>query len=103
MDLRNFIEASPSSFHAAREAGRRLGEAGFTQLAETDAWPVHGKFYLIRDGAVMAWIVPEGATATTSFNILGAHTDSPSFKLKPKPTTGRGGLRRPADQLVAGP
>ena len=103
MDLRNFIEASPSSFHAAREAGRRLGEAGFTQLAETDAWPVHGKFYLIRDGAVMAWIVPEGATATTSFNILGAHTDSPSFKLKPKPTTGRFGWLQAGVEVYGGP
>ena len=103
LDLRSFIEASPSSFHAAREAGRRLGEAGFTQLAENDPWPVHGKFCMIRDGAVMAWIVPEGATATTPFNILGAHTDSPSFKLKPKPTTGRLGWLQAGVEVYGGP
>lgn len=103
LDLRDFIEASPSSFHAAHEAGRRLAGAGFTQLAESEEWPVHGKFFMIRDGAIMAWIVPEGATATTAFNILGAHTDSPSFKLKPKPTTGRFGWLQAGVEVYGGP
>ncbi|WP_269937698.1 M18 family aminopeptidase [Arthrobacter sp. HY1533] len=103
LDLRDFIEASPSSFHAAHEAGRRLAAAGFTQLAESEAWPVHGKFFMIRDGAIMAWIVPKTATATTAFNILGAHTDSPSFKLKPKPTTGRFGWLQAGVEVYGGP
>ena len=103
LDLRDFIEASPSSFHAARETGRRLAEAGFTQLDETQAWPLHGKFFMIRDGALMAWSVPETATATTPFNILGAHTDSPSFKLKPKPTTGRYGWLQAGVEVYGGP
>lgn len=103
LDLRAFIDASPSSFHAAHEAGRRLAAAGFTQVDETQGWPVHGKFFLIRDGAIMAWIVPEAATTTTGFNILGAHTDSPSFKLKPKPTTGRFGWLQAGVEVYGGP
>lgn len=103
LDLRDFIDASPSSFHAAAEAGRRLAGAGFTQLNETEPWPVHGKFFMIRDGAIMAWIVPEHATVTTPFNILGAHTDSPSFKLKPKPTTGRFGWLQAGVEVYGGP
>ncbi|MEV8146010.1 M18 family aminopeptidase [Specibacter sp. NPDC078709] len=103
LDLRDFIDASPSSFHAAGEAGRRLAGAGFTQLNETEPWPVHGKFFMIRDGAIMAWIVPEHATVTTPFNILGAHTDSPSFKLKPKPTTGRFGWLQAGVEVYGGP
>ena len=103
LDLRDFIEASPSSFHAAHEAGRRLGAAGFTQLTEESPWSPHGKFFVIRDGAIIAWIVPEQATATTTFNILGAHTDSPSFKLKPKPTTGRFGWLQAGVEVYGGP
>ncbi|WP_104111721.1 M18 family aminopeptidase [Arthrobacter sp. N199823] len=103
LDLRDFIDASPSSFHAAAEAGKRLAGAGFTQLNETEPWPVHGKFFMIRDGAIMAWIVPEDATVTTPFNILGAHTDSPSFKLKPKPTTGRFGWLQAGVEVYGGP
>ncbi len=103
LDLRDFIAASPSSFHAAQEAGRRLANAGFIQLHETQSWPMQGKFFMIRDGAIMAWIVPEKATATTGFNILGAHTDSPSFKLKPKPTTGRLGWLQAGVEIYGGP
>ncbi|ALE93357.1 aminopeptidase [Arthrobacter alpinus] len=103
LDLRDFIDASPSSFHAAHEAGRRLSAAGFTQLLETQEWPAHGKHFVIRDGAIIAWITPESASATTGFNILGAHTDSPSFKLKPKPTTGRFGWLQAGVEVYGGP
>ncbi|WP_343318825.1 M18 family aminopeptidase [Arthrobacter sp. TMP15] len=103
LDLRDFIEASPSSFHAACEAGRRLKAAGFSQLEEDAAWPVHGKCFVIRDGAIIAWIVPETANQTTGFNILGSHTDSPSFKLKPKPTTGRFGWLQAGVEVYGGP
>ncbi|NVM95949.1 M18 family aminopeptidase [Arthrobacter wenxiniae] len=102
-DLRDFIEASPSSFHAAREAGRRLEAAGFTRLDESAEWPAHGRHFVVRDGAVIAWITPERATATTGFNILGAHTDSPSFKLKPRPTTGRFGWLQAGVEVYGGP
>src|SRR5690554_6120408 len=98
-DLARFVEASPSSFHAVAEAARRLDAAGFTQLHEADAWstptgkrttrkPAPRKHYVLRDGAIIAWIEPATASATTAFRILGAHTDSPGFKLKPKPTIG---------------
>ncbi|WP_287931166.1 M18 family aminopeptidase [Arthrobacter sp.] len=102
-DLRAFIAASPSSFHAARESARRLAAAGFSQLPESAEWPVYGKHFVVRDGAVIAWAVPEDATATTGFNILGAHTDSPSFKLKPKPTTGRYGWLQAGVEVYGGP
>lgn len=102
-DLRDFIEASPSSFHAAQEAGRRLSAAGFTQLFEAEKWPAHGKHFVIRDGAIIAWVTPKNATVTTGFNILGAHTDSPSFKLKPKPTTGRFGWLQAGVEIYGGP
>lgn len=103
LDLRDFIAASPSSFHAAHEAGRRLSAAGFTQLSEAEEWPAAGKHFVIRDGAIMAWITPANAGPLTPFNILGAHTDSPSFKLKPKPTTGRFGWLQAGVEVYGGP
>ncbi len=102
-DLGAFIGASPSSFHAAHEAGRRLAADGFTQLDESAEWPARGRHFVIRDGAIVAWAVPEDAGATTGFNILGAHTDSPSFKLKPKPTTGRFGWLQAGVEVYGGP
>jgi len=103
-DLGAYVSASPSSFHAAHEAGRRLEDAGFTRLDEQEPWQGGpGRFFIIRDGALIAWVVPEGAGPTTGFNILGAHTDSPSFKLKPKPTTGSHGWLQAGVEVYGGP
>lgn len=103
-DLGDYVSASPSSFHAAHEGARRLEEAGFTGLDELQPWDAAaGKYYVVRDGALIAWVTPEGAGPTTGFNILGAHTDSPSFKLKPKPTTGRFGWLQAGVEVYGGP
>jgi aspartyl aminopeptidase len=103
-DLSAFVAASPSSFHAAAEAARRLDAAGFTALNEADAWePAPGGHYVIRDGAIIAWVQPASAGATTGFHVLGSHTDSPSFKLKPKPTTGAHGWLQAGVEVYGGP
>ncbi|WP_251152427.1 M18 family aminopeptidase [Cellulosimicrobium sp. Marseille-Q4280] len=120
LDLMSFVQASPSSFHAAHEVARRLVAAGFTQLTESDAWPSHapatgphrepervheagGRYVVVRDGAVIAWVVPRGATATMPFAILGAHTDSPGFKLKPRPSLVREGWWQAGVEIYGGP
>jgi aspartyl aminopeptidase len=103
-DLGAYVSASPSSFHAVHEAARRLDAVGFTGLDELQPWDGGaGKFYVIRDGALIAWVTPEKTGATTGFNILGAHTDSPSFKLKPKPTTGKFGWLQAGVEVYGGP
>ncbi|MFF1252410.1 M18 family aminopeptidase [Pseudarthrobacter sp. NPDC058329] len=103
-DLGAYVSASPSSFHAVHEAGRRLVEAGFVRLEELEPWEGGaGSFFIIRDGALIAWVVPDGAGPATGFNILGAHTDSPSFKLKPKPTIGAHGWLQAGVEVYGGP
>ena len=104
-DLADFVAASPSSYHAAEEVARRLEAAGFTRLDETAEWPAQagGRFVVVRDGAAIAWAVPADAVPTTPVNVLGAHTDSPGFKLKPKPTTGSRGWLQAAVEVYGGP
>jgi aspartyl aminopeptidase len=103
-DLGAFVAASPSSFHAAAEAARRLDAAGFTALREADAWTTEpGGYYAVRDGAIIAWVLPAHAGASTGFHIVGSHTDSPSFKLKPRPTTGREGWLQAGVEVYGGP
>ncbi|MFW0183383.1 M18 family aminopeptidase [Rothia sp. CCM 9417] len=83
-DLAAFITASPTSFQAAAEAARRLGSAGFTPLDEEATWDssaATGKHFVVRDGAIIAWA---GTQSHTGYRVLGAHTDSPGFKVKPK-------------------
>src|SRR6218665_1474962 len=104
-DLADFVAASPSSYHAAAEVARRLESTGFTRLREEDAWPAQpgGRFIVVRDGAAIAWTVPSDAVATTPSHVLGAHTDSPGFKLKPQPTTGSAGWLQAAVEVYGGP
>ncbi len=103
-DFASFIQASPTSYHAAAEAARRLEAAGFTPLDESATWPdTPGRRFVVRDGAVVAWIQPRGAASTTGFRIVGAHTDSPSFALKPNPDTGSYGWRQAGVEVYGGP
>ena len=110
-DLAAFIAASPSSFHAVAEAARRLDAAGFTALDETDDWATDdgsagtGAHYVLRDGAIIAWATPAsvGGTDPLPFRIVGAHTDSPGFKLKPKPSTSAFGWQQAGVEVYGGP
>ena len=104
-DLADFVAASPSSYHAAEEVARRLEEVGFVRLDEEQAWPTQagGRFVVVRDGATIAWAVPTDASPTTPSHIFGAHTDSPGFKLKPKPTTGARGWLQAGVEVYGGP
>ncbi|MEO6827575.1 MAG: M18 family aminopeptidase [Microbacteriaceae bacterium] len=108
-DFARFLSAAPSSYHAVAEVARRLNAAGFSRLDETQEWttdddgsgPRHS--YVIRDGALIAWTQPEDASPITPFRILGAHTDSPGFKLKPKPTIGSAGWLQAGVEIYGGP
>ena len=104
LDLIRFIDASPSPYHAAAEALRRLTGAGFTELPPADAWPSGpGRYVVVDGGSLFAWIVPEGAAPGSRFRLLGAHTDSPTLRVKPRPDTGRAGIRQLGVEVYGGP
>jgi aspartyl aminopeptidase len=106
-DLAAFVAASPSSYHAAAEAARRLGDAGYVPLDETADWHEAvrpgARLTVVREGSVIALALPAGAGARTPFRILGAHTDSPGFKLKPKPTLAAFGWLSAGVEIYGGP
>ncbi len=82
--LAEFIDASPSPYHACETVAQRLRVAGYTELAEADAWTSDvQRCFLRRAGSLIAW----NATGTSGrgFRIVGAHTDSPNLRLKPQP------------------
>lgn len=104
LDLAAFIEASPSAYHAASEVAERLSEVGWAEQLEADPWDDSpGGHWVIRDGSVIAWWVPDRLSDQTGFRIVGTHTDSPTLKLKPSPTTGVAGWRQAAMEIYGGP
>jgi aspartyl aminopeptidase len=103
-DLAAFIATAPSPYHAVANVAERLEEAGFTRLAEADAWDGEsGGRYVVRGGAIIAWSVPEGAPPRTPFRIVGTHTDSPNLRVKPRPDSGAHGWRQVAVEIYGGP
>ena len=101
-DFIDFIEQSPSSYHAAENVASRLEEAGFDRVDETQQWPATpGGHVMVRGGAVMAWFVPENFTG--GFKIIGSHTDSPGFMVKPNPDFHNVGWSQLAVEVYGGP
>jgi aspartyl aminopeptidase len=103
-DLAAFVTESPTSFHAAAEGSRRLVAAGFKLVDERSAFDGGpGAYVLVRDGALLAWRIPAGAGPTTPYRIVGAHTDSPGFVLKPRPDIGAAGWQQLGMEIYGGP
>lgn len=99
-----FVDASPSPFHACAEAGARLASAGFSLLSETDPFPTEpGRYYLIRGGSLVAWSSEAASGPATHFRVVGAHTDSPNLRIKPRPDLARAGWQLLGIEFYGGP
>jgi aspartyl aminopeptidase len=84
--LLDFINASPTQFHAVAELQKTLIDNGFIELRETGEWQlVAGEKYFVtrNDSSMIAFIVGAQPAEETGFQIIGAHTDSPNLRLKP--------------------
>ncbi len=85
-DLQLFLNSSPTAWHAISSIKKDLEEHGFKELLEQDLWSIQpGKsYYVVRNGSSLcAFITPE--LIPQKIRLLASHTDSPGFKLKPKP------------------
>ncbi|NLZ48941.1 MAG: M18 family aminopeptidase [Clostridiales bacterium] len=86
-ELLEFINESPTPYHAVLTTEGRLKNNNFIELKDSDKWNLTkgGKYYLkVNDSAIFAFVVGEGEIEETGFKIISAHTDSPGFKIKPK-------------------
>ena len=95
-DLRAFVDASPSPFHAVAEMTRRLRDGGFTELHEREHWSLAPgeAHYVVRDGgSVIAFRVGSAPAAEAGLRLVGTHTDSPTFKVRPRYDLTRGRYR----------
>ena len=105
-ELIDFIDASPSPWHAVASAEARLLAHGYTRLEEAGRWQLApgGRYYVVRGGASMiAFVLGSGAVAETGFRIVGAHTDSPGLRLKPKAALAGDGVARLGVEVYGGP
>lgn len=86
--LLDFIDASPTPFHAVANMKSALLDAGYQPLNEKDSWgtlPPGGYYVTRNDSSLIAFNLPQASLAETGFRMVGAHTDSPCLKVKPQP------------------
>jgi aspartyl aminopeptidase len=84
--LLQFLQQSPTPFHAVANMAAMLGEAGFQRLDSAENWSLekNSRYYVTRnDSAIIAFKTGAGTYPDTGFRIAGAHTDSPALKIKP--------------------
>lgn len=92
--LCTFVDASPSPLHAALTLVDALRAGGYSALdLRAPAWSLAPGGYFVRRGATVIAFRLRG-TAPGRFAVVGAHTDSPHLRLKPRaPYTSEGCLQ----------
>ncbi len=104
-DLLAFIDASPTPYHAVSESARRLESAGYRRCAEAEVWDLSpgDRRYTIRNGgSLISFEVGSESPASGGFRIVGAHTDSPNLRLKPRADVSAHGYRLFAVETYGG-
>ncbi|XP_050376106.1 probable aspartyl aminopeptidase [Argentina anserina] len=104
-DLINFLNASPTAFHAVDEAKKRLQSAGYEQVLEREDWKLEAgkKYFFTRNySTIVAFAIGKKFVAGNGFHVIGAHTDSPCLKLKPVSKVTKGGFLEVGVQTYGG-
>ncbi|KAG8747593.1 hypothetical protein FRC12_014027 [Ceratobasidium sp. 428] len=86
--LLEFLNASPTPFHAVHNACSKLEAAGFQRIYEKDNWEKDLKegarlFFTRNQSSLIAFTLPKGWKEGAGLSIVGTHTDSPCLKVRP--------------------
>lgn len=86
--LIDFIHESPSNFHVVENIESKLKENEFSELDLRQKWDIKkgGRYYVKKNGtAIISFVIGDGEIEEEGFRIIGAHTDAPTFRIKPSP------------------
>lgn len=105
--LVDFLNASPCNFYAVKTVESRLVEAGYRKLNQSDKWNVKvgDKFYVTKnDSAIFAFNIGTDNIAEKGFRLVSAHSDSPTFRIKPNAEmVCEGGVTKLNTEVYGGP
>lgn len=105
-DLLDYLDRSPSPYHAVAESAARLKKNGWQELSEQDTWDlqIDTGYYVIRNGSsLLAFHTGKLMPASAGFRIITAHTDSPAFRLKSGELKESQGLLKTGIEVLGGP
>lgn len=104
--LLDFIDTSPSPWHAVDSVANRLKAHGFKSLRENEPWQFKqgGKYFVVRDGgSIIAFVLGQQPITDSGFRVIGAHTDSPGLRLKPQAAYSSEGMAQLGVEVYGGP
>lgn len=104
-ELLDFLQQSPTPFHAVATMKSRLEQAGFETLDEAAAWTVKpgGKYLVTRnDSSLVAFVHGKQPLVESGIHMVGAHTDSPCLKVKPNADITRYGYHQLGLEVYGG-
>lgn len=85
-DLLNYIYESPTAFHAVKTSEILLKSNGFEEIKLNEKWnlKVGGKYFVTKNSSsIIAFVVNSDKIEKEGFRIIGSHSDSPTFRIKP--------------------
>ncbi|WP_165854870.1 M18 family aminopeptidase [Marinobacter sp. JSM 1782161] len=104
-NLFEFLQQSPTPYHAVQSMARRLEKAGFERLDEQLSWSLAPgqRYYVTRnDSSIIAFQTGQGDPAAQGVRMMGAHTDSPCLRVKPNPELHRKGYYQLGVEVYGG-
>jgi aspartyl aminopeptidase len=105
-ELLQFIEQSPTAAHAARQVETTLLQSEFRPCSEQDSWLIQADDRILvkrQESAIVAIKMGKKPPVEGGFKIIGAHTDSPGFRLKPHALMQKGGYLQLGVEIYGGP
>lgn len=105
-DFVDFVNKAVTPFHAVATVEELLVNNGYKKISELHPWPElekGGKYFVTRNGSsLVAFAIGGKFEPANGFKIVGGHTDSPNFQLKPKSHVKKGVFHGVAVQCYGG-
>ena len=84
-NLIDYIYNSPTAFNAVKTSKDLLMKNGFKELKMNEKWQlkVGGKYFITKNASSLTAFVVNSDNMQEGFRIIGSHSDSPTFRIKP--------------------
>ncbi|XAM36005.1 putative M18 family aminopeptidase 2 [Terrisporobacter petrolearius] len=84
-NLIDYIYDSPTAFNAVETSKDLLLKNGFNELKMNEKWKlkVGGKYFITKNSSSLTAFVINSDNIQDGFRIIGSHSDSPTFRIKP--------------------
>lgn len=103
--LVDYLDASPTPFHAVQQAADTLEAHGFTRLDMSEApekLSVGARRYVQDGGHLIAFQMGSRPVVEAGWRMVATHTDSPNLRLKPQPLVRNHGYVRLGVEVYGG-